>query len=594
MMKTSLDPITFAVVRNALTSAAQEMTVVFKRTVLLPLLYEFNDFGVAVYDDRLNLIAETSGMPLFVGSLDTCIASTLEDIGGRDTLSPGDILLNNHPYLSGAHPPDAAIMEPVFYEGQLIGFSAIRAHVGDVGGKNPYPCDSTELYQEGLVFPALKLYEEGKLNSTIIKILKANSRLPTETAGSMLAGAAAVRACSQKVRSIVDKYGLDIYYSTVDELLNRDERATREAIAEMPDGTYTFEDLMDDNGIDKSPVKIKCAVTIADTDVTIDLTGSAPQQRGAINTPWSLTVTTCRFALKRLTTPDLPATSGSYRPLTVIAPEKSLFNPVPPAPSFTAAWSAMRLSDMIVQALAPALPERIPAENGGDGVFSLAYVKDPETKRISFFVDLGGLGHGALHDRDGMNALIHPSQAGSQSLPAELVETRMPILKRRFELLQDSGGPGKFRGGLSAEAEFEFLGEGSAVVIVEKTKASEVRGLEGGMSPPFKNVIVVFPGTEKELQLGKKADIPIAPGDIMLVRPAGGGGYGDPLDREPDRVLWDLRNEYISPAQAQRVYGVVGDSQGMTVDLQATRQLRSQLRTQRTADEPGRVEKEQV
>lgn len=575
------DPITFAVVRNGFISAAYEMYSVFKRTAMLPILYEFNDFGMSLFDDRLNMLADAPGLPIFVGSLDTCLAGTIETLGGAETLRPGDVLLNNHPYLTGGQTADAAVMEPIFFDGKLIGFTALRAHMGDFGAINPYPCNSTDLYQEGTLFAALKLYDGGALNETITKIMADNSRLPTETVGSVLAGAGAVRACSRKVVSIVEKYGLEVYYSVIDELLDQGERATREAISEFPDGTYELVDYLDSNGLDEEPVRIQCAVTVAGSDVTIDLDGSAPEQAGPINCPYGYTLTTCRFALKRLTTPDLPPNSGGYRPLTVIAPEGSLFDPRPPAPCFISAWTAMRLGDMIVQALAPALPGRVPAEHGGDIIATLAYVRDPGTSRICFFFDLAGLGFGAMEGKDGMNALMHPMQAGSESMPAELLETRMPVLKRGFSLVTDSGGAGEFRGGLSAAAEFEFESDGSAVVVAEKTKASEVRGLAGGMSPPFKNAVIVFPGTEGELRLGKKADIAIAPGDRLIVRPAGGGGYGDPLERAPERVARDVEYEYVSPEQAERAYGVVLDPGTGEVDLEATDRLRERLREAR-------------
>ena len=570
----SLDPITFAVVRNALTSATHEMYGVFKRTAMLPILYEFNDFGMSLFDHRLNLLADAPGLPIFSGSLGACIEGTIEAIGGWDELEPGDILVNNYPYLTAGQTADAAVMEPIFHEGDLVGFSAMRGHMGDFGAMNPYPCNSIDLYQEGTFFPGLKLYEKGELNTTITTIMEANSRLPTETVGSVLAGAGAVRACTGKVLSLLDKYGRDTYFAVIDELLDRSERASRDAIGAIPDGTYVFEDWMDDNGVEDVPIELRCAVTVQGSDVTIDLSGSADEQGGPFNCPLGYTLTTCRFALKRLTTPELPPNSGEYRPLTVIAPERTIFNPAPPSPVFCGAWTSLRLSDMIVQALAPALPERVPAENSGDIIVALAYLKDPVTRRLSFFFDLGGLGHGAVSGKDGMSALIHPIQAGSESMPAEILETRMPVVKTSFELVRDSGGAGTYRGGLSAAAEFEFESDGEAVVVAEKTRASEVRGVEGGKSPPSKNAVIVYPGTDDELRLGKKADVTINPGDRLVVQPAGGGGFGDPLARDPERVAWDVLNEYVSPGQAQQVYGVVVDEKTCEVDAQGTSELR--------------------
>lgn len=568
------DPITFAVVRNGLTSAANEMYRVFKRTTMLPVLYEYNDFGMSIYDDRLNLVAEAPGLPIFVGSLDDCIARTIEELGGRENLVPGDILINNHPYLTAGQPADAALIEPIFFEDEIVGFCALRAHMGDLGAKGPYPTDSTEIFQEGLIFPALKLYESGTLNEDLIKILKANSRIPAETAGNVLAGAGALRAGSRAVKAVLAKYGTETYYATIDEVLDHGERIAREGIAQIPDGTYRYEDYLDDDGVrEGEPVYLTCSVTIDGTEMTIDLSGSAEEQLGAVNCPWGYTLTTCRFSLKRLVTPDIPPNGGEHRPLTVIAPEGTVFNPVAPAACFVGFITSVRLSDMLLNALAPALPDRIPAENGGDLMGVLAFLRNPETKRWVFFWDDGGIGHGARADRDGMNALIHPMSAGIEYLPTELLETRMPVIKHRHELEQDSGGPGRFRGGLGAVAEFELLSDGLAVTLADKSKVSDIRGLDGGMSPPHRNEIVLFPGTARELHLGKRSDIPVEAGDIIVSRPAGGGGYGDPFARDPELVAADVLNEYVSREAAEQLYGVVLTDTG-ALDIAATEKRR--------------------
>lgn len=546
----------------------------FKRTAMLPILYEYNDFGMSLYDDGLNLLADAPGLPIFLGSLDVCIARSLEEIGGREALRPGDVLFNNHPFLTGGQPPDAALMKPIFKGETLLGFAALRAHMGDLGAKNPYPVDSTDLFQEGTLFPAIKLYEEGRLNEAIVRVIGANSRLPVETVGNVLAAAAALEPCVDKVVSIVEKYGHDAYRATVEEIVKQGEHAVRTAIEQIPDGVYTCVDHMDDDGVTDGPVMLAVTVTVQGSEIEIDLSESAGTQVGPINCPWPYTLTSCRFALKCITTPELPPNGGESRPLTVVAPEGSIFNPVPPAPTFLGGGPSLRLVDMIVRALAPALPERIPADNAGDLVMIIAYVADPQSRRLNFFFDAGALGHGATSKHDGMNGLIHPIEAGCESLPTEVLETRMPVRKRRFEFLTDSGGPGRRRGGLAAEAEFEFLSDGTAVVWAEKSEASTVLGVDGGGSPPERNTMVVYPDTPQELRLGKRADLNLRPGDRIVARPAGGGGYGDPLEREPELVAWDVKNEYVSREHAERVYGVVLDANDQ-VDAAATSVLRA-------------------
>jgi N-methylhydantoinase B len=273
-------------------------------------------------------------------------------------------------------------------------------------------------------------------------------------------------------------------------------------------------------------------------------------------------------------TPTIPSNGGEQRALKMIAPEGSIYNPIAPAASFISWLTSLRLADMIATALAPALPERIPAENAGDLVGILAYLKHPETGRYCFFWDDGGIGHGAKKGRDGMNALIHPISAGIEYLPAELLETRMPVVKRKHELVRDSGGPGEFRGGLGASAEYEVQSEGIAVAICDKTTASKTKGLAGGLGPPEQNAILVYAGTDRELRLGKKSDFPLSAGDRIVSKPTGGGGYGDPMTRDPERVAWDVKNDYVSRDSAEEHYGVVLNDDG-SVDAEATARRRS-------------------
>ena len=574
----TIDPITFSVFRNGLVSAARDMRTMFKRTVMLPIIYEYNDFGMSLYDSQVRLIADAPGIPIFLGSLDFCIEATLAEVGGRDALAEGDVVLSNHPYMTGGHPADAAVFSPIFHEGSIVGFSALRSHIGDTGAKSVYPVDSTEIFQEGTIFPGVKLYDRGRLDDNIIRILKANSRLPTETAGSVLAGAGALRLANQKVAGLLDAYGRTVYEGVVEEIFAHGERTVREAIARIPDGTYSYENHMDDDGVGSDPVKVACDVVIAGSEVTVDLSRSAGVQTGGVNCPWGYTLATARFALKRLTTPELPPNSGEYRPVSVIAPAGSLFNPSPPAASFLGYMTSARLVDVITHALADAQPDIIPAQNGGDLAFVIAIVEDPRTERLSLFFDDSAIGHGAMMGRDGMDALVHCWTAGIEAMPAEIMETRMPLVKRRLELMTDSGGPGQFRGGMAAEAAFEVRGKGSAVSACEKSFASRVEGLWGGWEAPETNSIVFFPDTDRELRLGKKSDIAVAPGDVFIMRPGGGGGVGHPVDREIQAVVDDVKNGYVSLADAERVYGVVFVRDGDDVDIAATDARRSKLR----------------
>jgi N-methylhydantoinase B len=579
-----IDPVTFAVVRNALISCARQMLSVLKRTTMSPVLYEASDFGIALYDDRLNVVAEAPGVPVFVGSLDDCIRITVDALGGPDALAPGDVLLNNHPYLTAGQPVDAVLIEPIFIEGdRLIGYGAIRAHMGDFGAINIYPTNTTEIFQEGLLLPPLKLYEAGVLNDTVLRIIKANSRIPFETAGNVLASAGALRAGSIAVKDVIAKHGLDTYYATVDELLDHGERVARERLSRIPDGVYTYEGAADDDGVVLGvPVQMKVAVTIEGGHMTIDTTGSADQTAGPMNCPWGYTLATARFVLKCLATSHIPANSGERRVVTLVAPEGSMFNPVEPAPTWLSWLTSMQLADLIIAAITPALGDDMPSMNGGDVCTTIALLHDERKGRWAVHIGNGGPGHGAKQGRDGDSALCHPVTANFGVIPVEIAESRSPIIRRRFELEQDSGGAGQWRGGLGTVIEDEYLAAGVAGATSERTTgAFPVVGRNGGLGPQHLSGMRWYVGTDRERPVGKASNLEIRAGDVIESWAAGGGGYGDPLARDADLVARDVKGDYVSRDSAHNLYGVVLN-EGFVVDSQATDERRAELRAARS------------
>lgn len=577
-MTDQMDPITLSVIRRGVLAAAEEMRSMFKRAATLAILYEFNDYGISILDERFNLLADAPGIPIFLGSLDTCLAATVAELGGVEALDPGDVIFNNHPYLTAGQPPDAVVAEPIFIDGEVIGYCALRAHMGDVGGKGMYPVDTTELFQEGTIIPGVKIVHDGEIDNTILRILRANSRLPSETVGNVLAGVSAVNAGTKRILGLVARYGLAAYRAAIAKSLDDSEYITRRAIEAIPDGTYSLTDYLDNNGVENKPVKICVDITVSGSEITVDLSRSAGVQVGPINCPWGYTLATVRLALKRILCPDAAPTSGEHRPMTVIAPVGSLFNPESPAPCFIGAWSSVRMGDMLVLALAQALPGKIPAGCGGDLVQCDVWMTNPETNRTHIFGDTGGIGTGAFEGHDGMNGVIHNIIAGCEIIPAEMIENRIPILRKRMEFVTDSGGAGTFRGGLGVITEQEFMGDGFGNVVAEKTNPdSPVPGLDGGHDAPYNNSITLFPGTDRELRLGKKSPVAVAEGDRMIVLAAGGGGYGNPLARAPESVVSDVRNGYVSTEAANDIYGVIFDPTNWTVDNDATTTRRQAL-----------------
>jgi N-methylhydantoinase B len=576
----ALDAVTFSVVRHGLIAAARKAYTAFKRTGMLPLIYEGGDFAVSLFDDRLNLIAEAAALPLFAGALGNTVPRTVEEIG-RDRLRPGDTLLTNIPYLHGSHPPDVVLIEPVFFEERPVAFVALRGHMGDLSGDSFIATSTTEVFQEGLLLPPLKLYDAGELNETVVSIVRANSRLPATTVGDFLAGAGALRAGTAALQALLGKHGTDTYYAVVDEILDHGERIARQGVERIPDGVYTAEGALDDNGVARGvPVPLRVTVTVEGSHMTIDTTGSAGQQAGPYNCPMAYTQAIARMCLKTLATPDIPSNGGEHRVVTVVAPEGTIFNPTPTAPSFLSAITTIHLAELILHALAPALPDEIPAMSGSDLGGVVCLLRHPRTGRYGVSMYVGGSGFGARRGRDGTSAIYARQASDLQTVPLEVLEARYPTIRVRYELDQDSGGPGRWRGGLGMVEEEEFLSDGLAAMTADKTSgASPIAALDGGRSPKRLNGVIFYYGSDHEVgpPSCKRSHLAIAPGDRYLSWTAGGGGFGDPLERDPELVARDVRDEYVSPASAIADYGVVLGPAG-DVDAEATGARRAELR----------------
>jgi N-methylhydantoinase B len=578
----ALDPVTFAVVRSGLTSAAVDIHWVFKRTCTLPILYEGNDYGAAVYDSRLNAFSESPAAPLFSGALDDCIHRMVAEIG-VESLRPGDVLFTSDPGLHGCHAPDAPFAEPIFYEDTLVGYAALRCHVGDLAAINFYPTASTSSYQEGLMVPPIKVYREGILNDDLMRIVRANSRMPVETAGNFMASAAALHAGRDRVLKVIDQYGLDTYLAAVDGMLDHGESIARQRIDGIPDGTYQIEDSISDDGVNiGQPIQLACRVTIDGSRMTVDTTGSAGQVEGPYNCPFGSTLAAARFSLTKLIGADA-ASPGQHRMLDVIAPRGSVYNPIiPPAASWNSYLPQVRLCAMIANAIAPALPTLVPAPHPADYPLILAMLEDPETRKPSFFAMDTGTGLGAKKGADGASALVNEIGAGVEITPAEVLEVRHPVLRHRLELVTDSGGPGEFRGGLGVAVEYEFLGDGVGMCTSDGIRTW---GLAGGLAAPGSDEIIMYPGTDRELRLGKASELPLSAGDREISVTAGGGGYGYPWRRDLNKVRWDVRNGYVSLQAAESIYGVVFTLDG-EIDREATARLRRNLEAAATGCDP--------
>jgi len=565
------DTITVEVIRNYLLSAAREMARNLMRTSYSTIVYEIRDFGLGIYDRHCRLVAEAPGLAIFTRANDYALQKIVEFLG-EDNIYPGDVILLNYPYWSSTHTLDVTAASPIFARNQLVGFTAVKQHWLDLKQKDAGYClDSVDMYQEGLFFPCSKIYQRGVLNKEIENIIRFNCRMPDRVLGDMNAQVSSCRTGERRVTELVDKFGLETYEHAVREILDHGERLARARLAALPKGTWSAEDWVDDDGIDKDVlVKIKATVTITDEEMVVDFSGSSPATRGPINIPFGCTLGVAGLVFKAITTPETPANEGNFRPLRVEAPPGTLMHAVPPSATFTL-WPALLATEVVTKALAQGMPEVVPACSGGDVCSMMGVGTNPRTGKMWIEATNEGVGFGGHAGTDGENGIMHMTEPGCRNNPVEVLETKAPLLIERYGLRQDSGGPGEHRGGLGITRVYRFLAPSSAVTLVKKTK-TRPWGMNNGGDGENCHVIV-RPETEQEQVTGMVYES-MAPGEVLANCSGGGGGWGDPFTRDPEKVLHDVRDGYVSIASARNDYGVEIDGETLTVNTAATSALR--------------------
>ncbi len=572
-----VDPITFAVVRNKLISIANGMIETAAHCGVSSFLSTIMDCSFAILDADASIIAQSEkGILLFLSSSSPGTKNCIDFIG-KENIEPGDVIISTVPEFTGNHTSDAVLFTPIFFGNKLFGYATTKAHWQDVGAKNTYPTDAANIYEEGLRIPPVKLYRRGELQSEILEIIKCNSRAPEQVWGDIQAQIAGCHFGEKQVVELLDKYSVGTIDACIKEMYDHSERITRLAIEKIPDGTWTAEDFIDSNGIDlDKPIKTKVTITVKGSDITIDFTGSDPEQRGPMNGLWVTTLSASRMAVKALTSPELPANEGSNRPVTVIAPEGCVYNAGPTAPCFLCGNVASTILELINKALYKILPERIPACSGGDvcgmGFFGI----NPDTGRHWATLSSAAIGNGADLYSDGDNCTAHHSIAGAgggQGSSIELTESTFPLMVEQYELIRDSGGAGKHRGGLGSSLQIRLLSSATLFAFVEKGKSPHW-GVDGGKEG-LRNYSIIRPENEEEFEILKTSGRPLAAGCRVIAVAGGGGGYGNPAERNTEDVRQDVINGYVSIESARQDYGVVIDPQSFEVDNKATEELRN-------------------
>ncbi len=578
-MRPNTDPITMEVVRNALSSIADEMALVIMRTAYSSIVRDSMDYSTGLCDRHGRAIAHGLTMALHMGSFPDAMEKLVAEYG--DDVKPGDMFVFNDPYVAaGMHIPDVYIVQPMFHDGELEGYACTLVHQIDMGGIAPGSTAvyATEIFQEGLRIPILKLYEEGRPNQTFFKLMELNTRIPDKLAGDMRAQVAACKTANRAFELLVARYGRDTFRQVIDELHDHAEAMMRAEIEALPDGRWEFTDYLDGLGDDPEPIPLKIAIEIKGSEIVFDWTGSSPQVPGAINCPSPFVKSAAQLMLKAVSKADVPNFDGFSRPITQILPEGTIVNPKLPAAVAARAIIGWRAIDALQGALAQIVPDRVPAAGEG-GVTFPAISGWHEGRRFVLSETLAG-SWGAMPDRDGVFGVPNPG-GNLTNQPVEMIEALHPIEITRYGMLENSGGPGRHRGAPAILRQYRMRADDILVVLRSDRKHHLPWGLDGG-APGTPCLHIVNPGEGQRILPPMPMEaIKFNEGDVFLHIGAGGGGYGDPLDRDPALVLADVVEERLTAEYAEQVYGVVIDPATATVDPAATEAKRKALRAGR-------------
>ena len=563
----NLDPITRDVIRNYLYSAADTMAVTVVRTARSAVVKDGMDFSTAIFNSDGEQVAQGLTLPLHMGAMQPALDAVREYF--QNDINPDDVFINNDPYEGGSHLPDIFLFKPIFYNDTLVAWTSVIAHQTDIGGRvaGGNACDNTEIYQEGLRLPPIKLVDRGIRNDAVWRILNKNVRVPDMVQGDILAQISAVKQGERDVLQLLDEYGIETLKTYMSEIIDYTEHLTRAEIENLPDGSWGFSDYVDDDGFNPEPIEIRVKVTIKDDNMTVDFTGTSPQAKGSINPNLPFTKSAVYAVFKCLTNPDITANSGFFKPFHVIAPEGCYVNPQHPAPVAARGLGGFRIAHAVFGAMSKALPKKVPAAWGGGevGVSFGGYDKDGKAFVFVEFDNDGPRGGGPLSDgADGAAAPIH----NMANTPIESIESNHPLLVKRYGFISDTEGAGKYRGGLGMVREFELLNDEAILQIRSDRNKFLPWGTQGG-SPGSRSFNILNPETESEI-LPSKFIRTLKKGDVYRMIQPGGGGYGDPLERDPKSVYSDIQQNKISSERAFEVYGVVIDKDKGNLNIKET------------------------
>lgn len=560
----TIDPFTLEIIKESLIAIGDEMFIAMQRTSMSTIIYEVLDYALGLLDARGDLITQGNGVSGFLGTLTAAVKSIIEKFGAD--IHPGDIIITNDPYSGGGtHLSDVTLAMPIFYKGRLVAFSANKAHWTEVGGMAPgsWTTNSTDIWQEGLQFPCIKLYDKGVVNQALIDLIRANVRTPDMSIGDMNAQAASLRIAERRFTELCERYGVEVVLKGIDALMAYGEEMTRKGLAKIPKGIYEASDMVDDDGVGNGPFEMRVRVTVTDDKFICDFTGSHPQVQGPINAGRTGLESAVRVVFKALTDPQIPANEGCFRPLEIICPEGTISTAIRPAPVSTY-WETMDFAaDLVWKALAPVAPDRLPAGHFLSVCGTIVSGKHPDTGELFILVEpqTGGWGAGAT--RDGQNAQFCVGDGETFVIPVEVCEHRYGVMVDQFALDAADGGAGRYRGGRGVFRDYRITADEASVTGTFGRYKYLPWGMKGGHEGSPNYMEMIHLDGRREV-FGKVAQYKLKRGEVARMATGTGGGYGDPSKRPEAEVIADVRNGYITEEQAEQDYGVSVDTRTWT------------------------------
>jgi N-methylhydantoinase B len=555
------DAFTQEIIRSKLLAVTGEMGSILARTSMSPIVYEVLDFACGITDATGAVVAQDNGLCLFTGTFQPQVAFVLEKFP-LESMRPGDVYMTNSPYGGGTHNPDIALIMPIFVDGKLIGFGISVTHWTEIGGKvlGSIAPDSTEIYQEGLQFPRLRLFTAGEINEAIVDIIEANVRLPLMSIGDLNAGVAAVRVADARVREIAERYGTSELLAAFDAIMDHGESMARIALKSIPPGIYTATDFIDGDGITEERIPIRVTVTVDSDRFVADFTGSSAQTTGAINCARGALLSACKTVFKAIIGPQLDSNEGLFRPFELIAPEGTIFTATRPAPTGWYYEASANATELIWKALASVLPQSLSA---GSYLSLCAYYIGGQHAdgRYWLLTTPQDGGWGACADLDGESSLIATTDGDTYNYPAEVIETSFPLtmLTNAFNT-DDRAGHGKFRGGFGTIREYRVDAPAGGKLMASMGRSQTPPwGVDGGHDgTPNYYEVVRTDGTRT--RGGRTSNVELEPGDLVRIVTGNGGGWGAPTDRDPAAIARDLADELITRHDVATVYGAESDA----------------------------------